>query len=284
MAPIVLEACAAPSTAARGATPHGGATARTTKTTRASDEQRVVGPVAAVVNATVCTPGPDDDADQGRRHHDRRRRVPVDRGVPPGVVRRAEDDRGAPVRPHHGAGRRRSPGRRARRPRGPATPAAPTPRWPSGCDAACPLKATVRSRCSSRSGESSRVVALRADVGPGRRRARRSCRRRGCSPGRGAPTGSSRPSTDLVGRHRRRHVGGRDDVADAEERVVARVGVVEVVLGIGHERRRPQRVADLVDVLALEVLEHRHGPHDEVVAPVRRLAGVDAALAGGRAT
>ena len=70
---------------------------------------------------------------------------------------------------------------------------------------------------------------------------------------------------------------GGDDVADAEERVVARVGVVEEVLGVGHERRRAQRVADLVDVLALEVLEHGHRADEEVLAPVGRRAGVDAA-------
>ena len=52
-----------------------------------------------------------------------------------------------------------------------------------------------------------------------------------------------------------------------------------MVLGIGHQRGGAQRVADLVDVAALEVLEHRNGAHPEGGAPVRRHAGVDAPAA-----
>ena len=76
-------------------------------------------------------------------------------------------------------------------------------------------------------------------------------------------------------------MSGSDDVADAEERVVARVALVEVVLGVGHERGRAQRVADLVDVLGLEVLEDRDRPDEEVLAPVGRQAGVDASVRVG---
>jgi hypothetical protein len=73
-------------------------------------------------------------------------------------------------------------------------------------------------------------------------------------------------------RHRRLIPGEDDQIADPEQDVVARIGVVEEVLGVGHQRRGPQRVPDLVDVLALEVLEHRDRADCEAVAPVRRLA------------
>ncbi len=135
----------------------------------------------------------------------------------------------------------------------------------------------MRSRCSLRSGDSKQGLALRADVGPRRRK------RAGRVVDVDVPGVRERPqavvarAADLVGLDGRRHVRRRDDVADAEERVVARVVLVEEVLGIGHERRRAQRVPDLVDVLALQVLEDGHRPDQEVVAPVGRRSGVDAA-------
>ena len=86
---------------------------------------------------------------------------------------------------------------------------------------------------------------------------------------------------DPVGRHRGSHRARGDEVPDAEERVVAGVALVEEVLGVGHERGGAQRVAHLVDVLALEVLEHRDRADEEVLAPVRGQAGVDPALRVG---
>ncbi len=80
----------------------------------------------------------------------------------------------------------------------------------------------------------------------------------------------------MLGRDRWRRTLGHDEVPDAEEGIVPGVGVVEEVFGVGHERRRAERVADLVHVLALEVLEHRDVADEKVVPPVRRLAGVDA--------
>jgi hypothetical protein len=63
--------------------------------------------------------------------------------------------------------------------------------------------------------------------------------------------------------------------ADPEQDVVARVVLVEVILGIGHQRGRAQGVADLVNVLVLQVLEDGHLTDEEVVAPVGGGAGVD---------
>ena len=72
----------------------------------------------------------------------------------------------------------------------------------------------------------------------------------------------------------RSRADGDDEVVDPEQPVVARVALIEVVLGIGHQRGGAQRVADLVDVAALEVLEHGDRPDGEVLAPVRRHPGV----------
>ena len=77
------------------------------------------------------------------------------------------------------------------------------------------------------------------------------------------PSGDGRPGA-----------GGDDEVVDPEQPVIARVALSEVVLGIGHQRGGAQRVADLVDVAALEVLEHRHRPDGEVLAPIGRHPGV----------
>ena len=79
--------------------------------------------------------------------------------------------------------------------------------------------------------------------------------------------------------HRRLVSGGEDEVADPEQPVVGGVAVIEEVLRVGHQRRRPQGVPDLVDVAALEVLEHGHRPDGEVLAPVRGHPGVRPAAA-----
>jgi len=60
--------------------------------------------------------------------------------------------------------------------------------------------------------------------------------------------------------HRRLVAGGKDEVADPEQLVVGGVPVVEEVLRTAHQRRRPQRVSDLVDVAALQVLETGTAP------------------------
>ncbi len=121
------------------------------------------------------------------------------------------------------------------------------------------------------------LLALRADVGPGGlQHAGRVVDVDVTGVGEG-PQAIVTGAADPFGVDGRRHGLGRDDVADAEERVVARVGVIEEVLGVGHERCGPQRVAHLVDVLVLEVLEDRYRPHQELVAPIGRGAGVDTA-------
>src|ERR1700752_680255 len=68
---------------------------------------------------------------------------------------------------------------------------------------------------------------------------------------------------------------------DPEEPVVTWVAVVKEVLGIGHERRCAERVPDLIDVLAFEVLEDGDRSDGEIHPPVRWHAGVDAPAAVG---
>ena len=63
-------------------------------------EQCRVGAVPVEAEGHRVHAGTDVDPDQRRRHHDRRRRVPVDGGVPARVVGRAEDDGGTPVGVH----------------------------------------------------------------------------------------------------------------------------------------------------------------------------------------
>ena len=67
---------------------------------------------------------------------------------------------------------------------------------------------------------------------------------------------------------------------DPEQPVVTGVALIEVELGIGHQRGGAQRVADLVDVAALEILEHRDGADRELRAPVGRPSGVGPPAAG----
>src|SRR5262249_52911075 len=80
---------------------------------------------------------------------------------------------------------------------------------------------------------------------------------------------------------RRRTVRRLDDVADVEQLVLRRVGVVEAGFGRLGERRYPAGEADAVDV---EVAELDHGgdvPYGVAGAPVGAAAGVDTVV--GRA-
>ena len=85
----------------------------------------------------------------------------------------------------------------------------------------------------------------------------------------------------MLGGNRRPEPGREDQIADPEQLVIGRVALVEMVFGAGHQRRGAERVADLVDVPALEVLEHGNGADREVDSPVRRHAGVHAPAAVG---
>ena len=48
--------------------------------------------------------------------------------------------------------------------------------------------------------------------------------------------------------------GGQEEVAHAEEGVVSPVVLVELALGVQHQRKGRDEVRHLIDVLALEVL------------------------------